>query len=69
MNEQATLELLKLLEETEEELALIKEELEKWKGVAEMFASTFDSRVKTNQSSKHLQDAYGLYMELKSLNG
>lgn len=64
MNEQATLELLKLLEESEEELALIKEELEKWKGVAEMFASAFDSRVKTN-----LQDAYGLYMELKSLNG
>ena len=31
MNEQATLELLKLLEESEEELALIKEELEKWK--------------------------------------
>lgn len=69
MNEQATLELLKLLEESEEELTLIKEELGKWKGVAEMFASAFDSRVKTNQSSKHLQDAYGLYMELKSLNG
>jgi len=69
MNEQPTLELLKLLEESEEELSLIKEELDKWKEVAEMFASAFDHRIKTSQSSKHLQDAYGLYLELRSLNG
>jgi hypothetical protein len=68
MNEPPMFELLKLLEESEQELELIKQDLENWRYVADLFASIYDHRTSTTQITKNLAEAYGIYSKLRELD-
>jgi hypothetical protein len=68
MSDPAFFELLKLLEESEAELELIKGDLENWKYVADLFASIYDHRTSSTQINTNLSEAYGIYIKLKELD-
>jgi hypothetical protein len=68
MSDPAFFELLKLLEESEAELELIKGDLENWKYVADLFASFYDHRTSSTQINTNLSEAYGIYIKLKELD-